>query len=481
MMNERILLVGDKRICPQVAYVMDWQNCAMVERLSAEDVIKYSDHKIVICDFKRKRKRYIPVGGGGGYTYLDNVLREINRCEQADNANLINIPLWRRLQERIKNKEFGLAILRKLKHPFVLQNYKIINRLPVATLKLSELFIKVLYSKPTNIICNRLETNCEINEAGIMWGCCDANVPLAVVNRVEGLKVYNNLQARVVRLSSLNRSYCLCNPRKCQFARFQDKIDDSLKPLQGHDYPATLTLMTDKTCNLRCSSCRRNYLVAGDDANSNTKKIDQALFNAGWLTKVENLMVAASGEVFYSKDYRNLLTSDLQRKQISILSNGTLFNRANWEIIKNKYDQIDVSISVDAATAVTYQKIRGGDFKQLRQNLAMLADLRAKGEIRHFELNFVVQKDNYREMADFVRLAKRLHVDRVHFSHLNNWGTFTNREYKDKCLIVRHRRLHQNLLQVLQDPIFQEPIVDLWAFSRYIKNFTQKFPQNYNP
>ncbi len=65
-MNERILLVGDKRICPQVAYVMDWQNCAMVERLSAEDVIKYSDHKIVICDFKRKRKRYIPVGGGGG-------------------------------------------------------------------------------------------------------------------------------------------------------------------------------------------------------------------------------------------------------------------------------------------------------------------------------------------------------------------------------------------------------------------------------
>lgn len=44
---------------------MDWQNYAMVERLSADDLSKYADYKIVICDFKRKRKRYISVGGGG--------------------------------------------------------------------------------------------------------------------------------------------------------------------------------------------------------------------------------------------------------------------------------------------------------------------------------------------------------------------------------------------------------------------------------
>ena len=64
MMMQKILLVGDPRICPQVAYVMDWQDYEMVERL--DDVDKYHDYKIVICDFKRKRKKYTPAGGGGG-------------------------------------------------------------------------------------------------------------------------------------------------------------------------------------------------------------------------------------------------------------------------------------------------------------------------------------------------------------------------------------------------------------------------------
>ncbi len=64
MMNtQKILLVGDARVCPQVAYVMDWQNYEMVERIT--DVSKYADYKIVICDFKRRWRRYLPSRGGG--------------------------------------------------------------------------------------------------------------------------------------------------------------------------------------------------------------------------------------------------------------------------------------------------------------------------------------------------------------------------------------------------------------------------------
>ncbi len=66
VMEQKILLVGDARICPQVAYVMDWQNYEQVDRLT--DVNKYADYKIVICAFKRHRRHYAPVGGGGGGT-----------------------------------------------------------------------------------------------------------------------------------------------------------------------------------------------------------------------------------------------------------------------------------------------------------------------------------------------------------------------------------------------------------------------------
>ncbi len=65
VMAPKILLVGDKWICPQVAYVMGWQNYVMVEQLAGADVNKYADYKIVICAFKRHRRRYAPVGGGG--------------------------------------------------------------------------------------------------------------------------------------------------------------------------------------------------------------------------------------------------------------------------------------------------------------------------------------------------------------------------------------------------------------------------------
>ena len=58
-MEQKLLLVGEPRICPQVAYIMDWQNFEQVEQLT--DVEKYRDYKIVVCAFKKKSKRLIKV------------------------------------------------------------------------------------------------------------------------------------------------------------------------------------------------------------------------------------------------------------------------------------------------------------------------------------------------------------------------------------------------------------------------------------
>ena len=101
------------------------------------------------------------------------------------------------------------------------------------------------------------------------------------------------------------------------------------------------------------------------------------------------------------------------------------------------------------------------------QNLTMLGDLHRQGKIRMFGLNYVVQRDNLREMSAFVELGRSLGVDRVQFQCMRNYGNLTEQEYLERCLVINDRYLDYELWKVLQDPIFQDPIVDLHCLARY--------------
>ena len=196
--------------------------------------------------------------------------------------------------------------------------------------------------------------------------------------------------------------------------------------------------------------------------------ISDNILASGYLEKTQELIIAGQGEVFYSPYYRKLIDGKLKRKYIHILSNGTLFNKENWNLIKDKYETIDVMISVDAATAETYKNLRGGNFNILMNNLRMISELHKQGKIRCWNLNYVVQRDNFREMPSFVRLAKSLGVDSIGFQKMLNFRNLSEKEYLEKSLVIDDEYLNYELYQVLQDPIFQDPIVDLRGFKRYI-------------
>ena len=206
-----------------------------------------------------------------------------------------------------------------------------------------------------------------------------------------------------------------------------------------------------------------------------TNLIAQKLMTSGFLDKADTLITAGQGEVFYSPYYRRLLETDLKRKNIHILSNGILFNETNWNWLKNKYETIDVQISVDAATAETYQKLRGGNFDVLLKNLHMLAVLHRQGRIRNFKLNFVVQRDNFREMVEFVKLGRSLNVDCVEFQRMCNFGNLSKKKLLERCLIINDEYLDKELWQILQDPIFKDQIVDLRGFERYIQASNKRY------
>lgn len=481
LMEPKLLLVGDQRICPQVAYVMDWQNYELVEQLT--DAEPYRDYQIVVCAFKKKSKQFVKVKDKTlKIRYLDDLCRELDLQERTNPLTVTPLStqpqsLWRRLCHRVKTGTLGLAIVRRLKRHLTFRNFKLINQLPVATLRLSEMLIKTLYSPPTKIICQRLENIGYLNFDGSFSGCCPAWLPAYGNVHDDDLDaIYNSVRARIIRLSALNGSYCLCNLSACEFAKYGEQ--PVIKPLQTPDYPQELVIAIDRTCNLRCPSCRREYYTELSPEEKDTaQRALQALQRSGWLAKSKLLNLAGDGEVFHSQYYRQLLLTDLKRSQIHLLTNGTLFNEHNWQLIKDKYARISVSVSLDAASAQTFNKLRGGDYQQLLQNLTLLSNLRQTGAIAFLEFRFVVQRDNYREIPAFVAFGKRFHADVLLFSRLNNWRSFTPREYRTKSLMLKNKCLARELYTVLQDPALQDPIVDLTAFQPYLANSAKRYSE----
>jgi len=363
------------------------------------------------------------------------------------------------------------------------QYHKIKNLKSIGSLrclKPSELFLFVLKA-PVNehIKCNLIENDMLISKYGEIRGCCNIMIPFGnLMFDGELDEIYNSTYSRIIKLSSLNQSYCLCNLYGWCHSYVNNLSKTSLGLLKTQLIPERITVAFDRTCNLCCKSCRNKYFVMDTTSRIRTSVCADKLQQSGFLDKTATLVVAGHGEVFYSPYYRKLLETDLVRQNINIFSNGILFNKINWDWLKGKYKKIDVGISVDAATTKTYQKLRGGNFNMLIENLKMLGDLRSRSEIGWFVLHFVVQRDNFREMADFVQLGKSLGVDCIEFQRMNNFGNLSKKQHQQRCLIIDDKYLDYELWQVLQDPIFKDPIVDLSGFNRYLIASAEKY-QNF--
>ncbi len=483
---KKVLFVGEERICRQVAYVLGYEEYELLDELTEENYLKFKDYEIYVSEFKRKSKKIVAKGllKNKEIKYLEDICRAIDKEYKANYSR----NKAKDLANRLNVKSFFYNLLRSCwlfikvfctkfyAKRFMYHKIKDKNKYFLQYLKASELFLFVLYA-PINkqIECSLLENHLYIKDNGDVLGCCSFGFPFG--NIMFGVldDIYHSLYARIVKLSSLNRSFCLCdmNCWRSDFGKINNNLP--LKPMKIVKIPKSINIAIDRSCNLCCKSCRNHRYVSSNFHLDKLQILNKKIKESGYLDKTQVLYFAGQGEVFYSSYYRELLKTELKRKNIVILSNGTLFNIDNWNWLKDKYETIDVIISVDAATAKTYRELRGGDFNNLINNLEMLANLHKQGAICSFSLNFVVQRDNFHEMIEFVKLGKKLGVDRVEFQRMNNFGNLTKKVFLNRCLIIDDKYLDYELWQVLQDPIFKEPIVDLSGFNRYLVASKEKY------
>jgi wyosine [tRNA(Phe)-imidazoG37] synthetase (radical SAM superfamily) len=254
--------------------------------------------------------------------------------------------------------------------------------------------------------------------------------------------------AQSIRQTIIDGTYTYCNEKICALITNNSlntldtvppNVAWQLEDSSRYAMPYEIEFHGDVTCNLSCPSCRTHIIKVDDDKIAKQEAIGQLIYQNIFSKPTEtyiHLITSGSGEVFASpmlmSFLSNLSVNNFPNLALSLHSNGLLAKK-NWYRIEHLESNIKaVTISVDAACADTYEQVRRGGL--WTNMLIALEFLQNKKRMLGFEFKtrMIVQAANYQEMIDFYHLCKSYDVDRIEYSKLNNWGTWSKTEFRNQ-------------------------------------------------
>jgi MoaA/NifB/PqqE/SkfB family radical SAM enzyme len=131
------------------------------------------------------------------------------------------------------------------------------------------------------------------------------------------------------------------------------------------------------------------------------------------------LEIAGGGEPLLLKDIRRFFAA-IRGKNIvgSLITNGSLLSEdLSNELVNCRWNWVRVSLN--GASRETYRRVHRADhFDLVLSNVRKFQQARGWRRYPRIGMNFVVQKDNYRDIVKFVMLANELHLDSVSLDSL---------------------------------------------------------------
>jgi wyosine [tRNA(Phe)-imidazoG37] synthetase (radical SAM superfamily) len=313
--------------------------------------------------------------------------------------------------------------------------------------------------------------------------------------------VWNSPDAIEIRKSVLDGSYKYCDKKLCPhlntllstgynngtFARIDkpskhkikyegdshfhfpfcdsDGIEINNKPFVENT-PGTINFTFDRSCNLKCPSCRLDTIMEKPDE---VREIDKIIdfINNGYSKDCRRIVITGSGDPFASKSFRRFMfnfdpTQWPNLKTVYLVTNGKLFNKKNWDMMKNIQPYItEVEVSIDAGTKDTYEnKTRlGGDWDILMKNLKFISTINT---IKSLRISFIVQKDNYTEMSLCADLIYNIFKERIQdvksnkkttlfFGRIAKWTHMTDKDMEEKDVAEPSHPNHSDFIRYLKD------------------------------
>lgn len=175
-------------------------------------------------------------------------------------------------------------------------------------------------------------------------------------------------------------------------------------------------------CNLRCQMCSIQFRKDGSpygppafmEFETFTRIVDQ-------FVTLQHLHLQGLGEPMMHPRFFDMVAYAAGKGiQVTTNSNLTLLNKKRaQQCVTTGLDCLHVSI--DGATAETYDRIRvGSRFEQVVRNLELVSEARRElGSDRpHLHLVMVVMRQNLHELPDLVRLAHQWFIEQMFVQHL---------------------------------------------------------------
>lgn len=206
------------------------------------------------------------------------------------------------------------------------------------------------------------------------------------------------------------------------------------------DYlPIKLDVENVSRCNYRCTMCQVS------DWPKMTRAADMSYDDFARLIEAQTglieIKLQGMGEpLLAAEDFFRMIRFARDRDiWVRSTTNGSLLH------LKENYKKLidsgvcEVQISIDGATAETYEAIRrGGNFQRVAANCERLNAYARSVKLHRTRMWVVVQKSNFREMEQFPELAAKLGFARLSLSlDLNDWGQDRWRQTNDQVDMQR--------------------------------------------
>jgi pyruvate-formate lyase-activating enzyme len=252
---------------------------------------------------------------------------------------------------------------------------------------------------------------------------CDGLLPIPV-GQVSDFKsfdeVWNSPISKILQQDIDDKKFTWCAIEQCGIKHW-DCVKQHI----------TLTLTIDESCNLACPSCRRNPIMiqSGPEYEKKLRAMETILT---WLELCNDpitIFLGGSGDPLASSIIRSLFkTYQPKPNQKFVLNtNGLLLKKQlnNSKVLPNVSR---LNISVDAASESVYSQVRvGGSWSVLLENFEFIKD---NGFASRTNLNFALQKNNYRDLLKFGELCVHYGFSaQVH--QIDDWATWVPQPVTD--------------------------------------------------
>jgi molybdenum cofactor biosynthesis enzyme MoaA len=225
--------------------------------------------------------------------------------------------------------------------------------------------------------------------------------------------IWNNPRAHEIQSDVTDKKFTWCAVEHC-----------GIKHHNNYESTYQIVFAIDDSCNLQCPSCRREkrMYTEGPLYEEKLRAVQHTVDLLNKFDQRAHILFNCSGDPLASYISRPFLQSYVgnEKQTFTLFTNGILIKKllpttGIFPRITNYW------ISIDAGSPEVYEQVRvGGDWDTLMGSLDFLKE---QGLSRLVTLQFVVQKNNFRDIPNFVQLLDKYNFKGI-LTNLDNWGTW---------------------------------------------------------